>query len=425
MKTVTLRKKIGVALVNALPPHTTVWDTDLKGFCARRQSSDAVSYLLKTRVSGKIRWFTIGRHGQPWTPEAARKHAIKLLADPALGDKKVVPDADRTFADIADEYMSTHGVKLKEGTQAVQQRMLRLFLKPAFGAKEITKITRGDVETAHAHWIETPRSANHALAVLSAIMNWAEARGYRPEDTNPCRRVKHFKQQSRERFLQPNELARLGAALTKAESENLVGPYAIAAFRLLILTGARHSEILTLKWDYIDFDRSIIFLPDSKTGKKPIVLNAAALALLKSIPRFVGNPYVIVGHHGEHLVNLQKPWRAVRALAKLDEVRIHDLRHTFASHAVASGGSLPVLGRQLGHSQPQTTQRYAHLADDPVRQLTEKTGQVLADALALGQAIDEGERAYANGEFKSYESGEQLATEMKTALERKHGSSGA
>ena len=314
----------------------------------------------------------------PRRPDPFR-HGLSSQQFPARAGSFV--DTTRTFEVVADEYLATHGAKLKGGTRAVQERMMRLFLKPSFGHVQLLKITRTDVENAHAKWSKTPRSANHALAVLSSMMNWAEQRGYRPEDTNPCRKVKHFKQNSRERFLQPDELARLGAALAKAEAENLVGPYAIAAFRLLIMTGARHTEILTLRWSYIDFDRAIIFLPDSKTGKKPITLNGAALELLKAIPRFANNPYVIVGRHGEHLVNLQKPWRAVRALAKLDDVRIHDLRHTFASMAVASGGSLPILGRQLGHSQPQTTQRYAHLADDPVRLLTEKTGQLLATAL--------------------------------------------
>jgi integrase len=186
----------------------------------------------------------------------------------------------------------------------------------------------------------------------------------------------------RERFLTPDELARLGAAFEKAEASHLVGSYAIAALRLLIFSGARLSEILTLEWSHVDLDRRIIFLPDSKTGKKPLTLNDAAIEVLKTLPKFANNPYVIAGHrHGAHLVNLQKPWQLVRTLAGLETVRIHDLRHTFASVAVASGGSLPILGRQLGHSQPQTTQRYAHLADDPVRKLTQTTGEVLALAM--------------------------------------------
>jgi integrase len=213
-------------------------------------------------------------------------------------------------------------------------------------------------------------------------MTWAEDQGYRPEGANPCQRVQRYKENKRERFLTREELARLGAALDRAEAERITGPYAIAALRLLIFTGARLNEIMTLEWSHVDLERRMVFLPDSKTGQKPLTLNDAALKVLKELPKFANNPHVIVGHrYGSHLVNLQKPWQAIRTLAGLEAVRIHDLRHTFASVAVASGGSLPVLGRQLGHTQPQTTQRYAHLADDPVRQLTQATGEVLDAAL--------------------------------------------
>lgn len=216
-------------------------------------------------------------------------------------------------------------------------------------------------------------------------MSWAEDQGYRPEGSNPCRRIQRYKETHHDRFLQPEELARLGTALEQAEAINLVGSFPLAAIRLLIFTGARLSEILTLKWSYIDLDCRMIFLPDSKTGKKPLSLDDPAIEVLTALPRFTNNPYVIVGNrHGSHLVNLQKPWRTIRALAGLDDVRIHDLRHTYVSVAVANGGSLPVIGRQLGHSQPQTTQRYAHLADDPVRQLAQATGAALASSLHPG-----------------------------------------
>ncbi len=381
------RKKISLAIVNALPPNTTVWDADLKGFCIRRQSSPAVSYLLKTRVNGRIRWFTIGRHGQAtrsgqtWTPETARKDALRILADPLAADEPSREDG-LTFALVAEQFLTNHGTKIKANTLTEYTSLMRLYLLPAFSNKPIQSITRADVSTVHASWQEFPRAANHALSVLSKLMSWAEDQGFRTEGANPCQRVQRYKENKRERFLTSDELARLGAAFDKAESTHLVGPFPLAAMRLLIFTGARLNEILTLEWSHIDLDRRIIFLPDSKTGKKPLTLNDAAIDVLKSLPRFANNPYVIAGHrHGAHLVNLQKPWQLVRKIAGLDEVRIHDLRHTFASVAVASGGSLPILGRQLGHSQPQTTQRYAHLADDPVRQLTETTGTTLAKAL--------------------------------------------
>ncbi len=215
-------------------------------------------------------------------------------------------------------------------------------------------------------------------------MTWCEDQGHRPEGTNPCRKIQRYAETKRERFLQPAELARLGAALDHAATSHLASEHALAALRLLILTGARLSEILTLEWSFVDIDRKALFLPDSKTGKKPIALSEAAIEVLTALPRYATNPYVIVGHrHGMHLVNLQKPWQSVRTLAKLDGLRIHDLRHTFASVAVASGGSLPEIGALLGHSQPQTTQRYAHLGNDPVRAITERTGRKLVEAMRV------------------------------------------
>lgn len=378
----TPRKKIGLAAVNAIPPSTTIWDSDLKGFCIRRQKSDAVSYMLKTRILGRIRWFTIGRHGQPWTPETARQRAREIVANPTVADT-AAPTVPLTIGVVADQFMDTHGPKLKRSTRYVYQCLIRTYIKPAFGEQAITALTRAAVSAAHAKWKNNPRSANHALAVLSKLMSWAEDQGYRPEDSNPCRRVQRYKESKREKFLTAAELGRLGAALDKAETEHLTGTYAVAAIRLLVLTGARLNEILTLQWTHVDLDRRMAFLPDSKTGQKPLHLNDPAIAVLTSLPRFANNPYVICGNrHGMHLINLQKPWHVVRALAGLDDVRVHDLRHTFASVSVAQGGSLPMIGAILGHTQPQTTQRYAHLTADPVRQLSQATGQALAAALA-------------------------------------------
>lgn len=357
---------------------------------ARRQK-DAVSYAVKMRVSGRQRFFTIGRHGQPWTPETARRRALAILADPSIAERPEPEDKPTTFAQLSEAFFREHGPSLKPKTLTEYQRFNRLYLLPAFGKVAVAEISRTAVRKAHASWKHAPRAANFALAILSKIMTWAEddERAIRPPGSNPCRDVQRFPEKRRERFLTRDELARIGAALEKADHEGMVAPFAVSAIRLLILTGARLNEILTLRWEHVDFERGIIFLPDSKTGKKPIILNDAAIAVLNALPRFEANPHVIPGaRHGAHLVNLQKPWRTIRSLAGLPNVRIHDLRHTFASFAVAGGASLPILGRHLGHNQPQTTQRYAHLADDPVRQVSQSTGAQLAKALGM-QKLDD------------------------------------
>lgn len=200
------------------------------------------------------------------------------------------------------------------------------------------------------------------------MMNLAEEWGLRPDGSNPCRHVTKFRELKRERYLTQEELHRLGATLADAQASQTESPFAIAAIGLLILTGARLGEILTLRWDFVDLENRVLRLPDSKTGAKLIYLNDAVIKMLRAMPRLDGNPYVIPGQKpGSHLVELQKPWRRIRAKAKLPDVRIHDLRHSFASVAAGIGMSLPMIGKLLGHSQPATTARYAHLAADPLR----------------------------------------------------------
>ena len=205
---------------------------------------------------------------------------------------------------------------------------------------------------------------------------------FRPDGFNPCRHVEKYREARRERFLSQGELARLGDELRQAERDNNATPWAIAAIRLLTFTGARRNEILTLQWEHVSEEHGCLMLPDSKTGRKAVRLSPPALALLQTIPRLEGNPYVICGERpGRHLVNIEKPWRRIRKAAKLDDVRLHDLRHSFASVAASGGQSLIVIGKLLGHSQPATTARYAHLADDPVKAASDAVGRYIAAAM--------------------------------------------
>ena len=234
---------------------------------------------------------------------------------------------------------------------------------------------------------ERPYQANRALGVLSKMMNLAEAWGLRSDGSNPCRHVKKYREEKRERYLTKEELRRLGVTLADAERRKTESPFALTAIGLLTLTGARLSEILTLRWEYVDLANSVLRLPDSKTGAKEVYLNEAAIKLLRKMPRMVSNPYVIAGKKdGSRLINLQKAWRRIRAAANLNDMRIHDLRHSFASVAAGTGMSLPMIGKLLGHSQPATTARYAHLADDPIRAASNLIGTEIAAAMNSGKA---------------------------------------
>jgi integrase len=289
--------RIGVAQVNALKPDEMLRDTEIKGFGARRRDG-APSYFLQTRVKGRFRWFTIGKHGSPWTPATARDEAIRLLRAIAVGedpgtDKRQAQRAN-TVAEAATLFMSRHGPRLAPRTREEYQRLFDKTILPAFGSRRIYDLSAVEVERFHAGLIATPRKANFALAVLSKLMSWLETQSLRPKHSNPCTDIKRFKENRRERFLMQAELDRLGRVLAEAEGEGETVVYVIAAIRLLILTGARLSEILTLRWDYIDFDRGLIFLPKSKTGAKPIFLNETAIQVLQAIPR-IDNPYVIIG----------------------------------------------------------------------------------------------------------------------------------
>jgi integrase len=228
---------------------------------------------------------------------------------------------------------------------------------------------------------ERPTAANRVLALLSKMMNLAERWGLRPDGSNPCRHVERYRETKRERYLSEAELARLGAALAAAEQTGAEEPEVVAALRLLVFTGCRMGEILGLCWECVDFERRCLNLPDSKTGAKTVPLNVPALEVLAGLER--RSEYVIPGRDPRHaLVNLSKPWDRIRVAAKLEGVRIHDLRHSFAAVAAGSGHSLLIIGGLLGHKQAQTTRRYAHLSDDPLRAASEAVGGRIAAALA-------------------------------------------
>lgn len=381
------RCRVTKAVVDSLIQGETARDDKLPGFGVRRQRGRPI-YFLQKRINGRVRWLTIGPHGAPWTPELARKEAYRLLGAIAEGENPATERQMRldnpTLAEAFALFREDHLPTVKSATATRYEVLFRLHILPLLGTHRVSDISRQDIQRLHRKLADIEASANYAVAVMSKLMNWCEDHGYRPENSNPCRRVKKFRPVKRERFLSKEELGRLGETLRSLEATGVEGPFVIAAIRLLIFTGARMGEILTLRWTFVDFDRKFLALPDSKTGQKYINLNSFALEVLSSMPRVQGNPFVIVGRNeGARLINLEKPWRRIRKAAGIDDVRIHDLRHSFASFAADTGGSLRMIGKLLGHTQPQTTDRYAHLTDDPVRQLNERVGTSLATAMGM------------------------------------------
>lgn len=360
-----------------------IWDSELSGFGLKTLPSGRKTYLVQYRMGGRkgrTRRMTIGVHGTV-TTEQARREAKTLLAQVSLG---IDPMADKdqakqalTMDELLKQFLTEYvDVKLSPRTKVEYHTVIRLKVPISVRRKYIHEISRQDVSRIHQSMSDMPTRANKTIMVLSKFFNWCEQYEYRDDHTNPCRYVKKYKEEPRQRFLSQEEQERLRQALVTAEQDNLATIYASESIRMLIFTGARLREILDLKWSYINWELGILSLPKSKTGAKTIYLNPQSIEVLNRIVRQKDNPYVFCGvKQGQPIVNLQKPWRRIRAMADLDDVRLHDLRHTFASVAVMNGMSLPIVGALLGHSKPQTTARYAHLAAEPLRKAAEQVGQ--------------------------------------------------
>ena len=423
MPTIKLTRK-AVSGIEPSDKPITYYDTEVRGFGLKVLPTGSRAWILEYRPGAGGRGVNKKRMklGTPAThsPEEARDEAARTLARVTLGgDPSAARSQERaslTLGDVVDAYMRDHVTsKRKAKTETEYKIVIERHIKPAIGNMRASMVAPADVARMQSAIVRGKRRngntgrtiANRALAVLSAAFNWAQGVALVPDGHNPTKRVERFKEQRKERFLTSDELSALGDALVEAETVGIPydvdakkpraknapkpenrrtvhGPHAVAAIRLLLLTGARKREILDLRWADVDFGRGLLFLGDSKTGAKSIVLSAVAMEVLRQIPR-VGK-FVIAGASAGTLdekprSDLNAPWRAVMKRAGLEGVRLHDLRHTFASVGVGGGAGLPIIGRLLGHTQAATTARYSHVDVDPAKRAADAIGDRIAAAM--------------------------------------------
>ena len=353
---------------------TVFWDRDQPGFGVRVFPSGTRMYIAQARHGGKSTRVTLGRHGVI-TADEARGRASRVINRIRAGEEAIdspLPaklSGGPTVADLTARYMEQHvGTHCRDSTAVSLRRVIDGHILPAFGGLLLMAVEREDVMAFHAERINIPCTANRAVTLLSHMYAKAADWGMVPDGTDPCRGIEKYPQKGRERFLTDTEFQRLGKVLAEASSEGGVSGQAIAAIRLLMLTGCRKNEILSLKWEWVDLEAGEMRLPKTKTEPRTVPLSPAAVQVLKELPRVEGNPWVIPGQKpGARLVNLDGPWRIVRKRAGIPDVRLHDCRHSFASRALALGESLPAIAKLLGHGHIRTTERYAHLAQDSVR----------------------------------------------------------
>ena len=372
------------------------WDRDLTGFGVRVYATGRKVYVAQTRgPTGRSRRVPVGVHGEV-APDEARGKAAAVIDRLARGEDPfpAAPAPPPTMADLAERYVKGHlEVNCRPNTVKTCRRVLDLHILPALGHLPVASVERSHVSELHFNMRDKPAQANQAVEVLSKMFRLAETWGMTPPRRSPCRRVRAYKRVRRERFLTPEEYRRLGRVLDGAEATGGFLPSGIAAIRLLLLTGCRKNEIVTLRWDDIDRTAGEIRIRDAKTGARRVPLTRAVEFVLAGIPRIEGNPWVITGKlPGDHLKNLDQVWLRLRPRAGLDGVRIHDCRHSYASRALAIGEGLPMIGKLLGHRKVTTTARYAHLVRDTEKASARKVGRSIG-ADILGGDAEEGRAA--------------------------------
>lgn len=364
-----------------------VWDSEVKRLGLRVLPGGTKTYVVRIRVgrgkAGRQRWKRIGQHGDGWNADKARIEAERLVGLHASGIdifKELEPDKLPTVAELVKRFLEHKRGRVKASSLETYEFNSRHVVK-ALGELKITEMRRADVMKLHESMRETPIVANRVRGLIYALCKYAEDLDYRTQGTNPATGIPPYPQPERERFLDEEEVRRLGEVLREAETGG-ESRWVIDGFRLLLLTGARCSEIFRAKWDEVDLERAVLRPSDAKTRRRVVPLSTPAIEILKRLPKVSGNPYLIPGWlRGKPYQGEKKTWARLRQKAGLDDVHIHDLRHTFGSTGVSQGLSLRLIGAVLGHTQPATTQRYAHAAPAAGQAASEEISAQLAEWL--------------------------------------------
>ncbi len=361
-----------------------LWDNEITGFCLRVYPSGKKTYFLQYRNRNKItRKIKIGTHGQI-TTEHAREQAYKLVLSINLGEdpsiQSPLKSTFRTFKDLTKEYLESHS-KIKKTPKGYKEDLyfLNEIILRRYGHLNIESITSLDLQKLHAEMKKTPYKANKLRDLLSKMFNLAIHWGWRSD--NPVKAVEKYKEYKRYRWLNDSEIQILWHILDQYHNQNIAN-----AIRLLLLTGSRRNEVLHATWDQFDLEKGIWTKPAHTTKQRRmehLPLSTTAIKILKRMKKQSDSNFLFPGKvPNKPIQEIKKAWQTIRENAEIPDARLHDLRHTHASHLVSSGLSLSIVGKLLGHTQASTTQRYAHLADEPLRKATSIFGNKIESLIS-------------------------------------------